>query len=324
GYMREAMSPEKVYGQRYVVKNEKRQNYDNQPYGRAWEILPKNLYPASHPYSWSVIGSMDDLSAASYQDVVDFFTSYYTPSNAALVIAGDIKTDDVRTLTEKWFADVPGRSPAPPIDPVPAVLEEEKYLVLEDKVQLPRLYMAWLSPARFQPGDAEFDLLTTILTEGKNSRLYKRLVYELQIAQSVVAYNDSKKLSGEFYLIATARAGHNLSELQAVIQEELDKLKQEPPTERELQRALNQYEADFYRKLERAGGFSGKANQLNTYFYYTGNPDYFNEDLARYQAVSPGDLSAIANTYLKDNARVILSIVPEGKTELAVTKGATK
>ncbi|KAA3657780.1 MAG: insulinase family protein [Calditrichaeota bacterium] len=324
GYLLDAMSPEKVDGQRDVVKNEKRQRVDNQPYGRAWEILAKNIYPAEHPYSWSVIGSMEDLSAASYQDVVDFFNSYYTPSNAALVVAGDVKTEEVRKLTEKWFSDVPGRAPAPPVDPVPAVLQEEKSIVLEDKVQLPRLYMTWLSPARFQPGDAEFDLLTTILTEGKNSRLYKRLVYELQIAQSVVAYNDSKKLSGEFYIIATARAGHNLSELKDVIQQELDKLKQEPPTERELQRALNQYEADFYRKLERAGGFNGKANQLNTYYYYTGNPDYFNEDLARYQAVSPGDLSAIASTYLKDDARVILSIVPVGKTELAAAKGGAK
>ncbi|KAA3620364.1 MAG: insulinase family protein [Calditrichaeota bacterium] len=324
GYLIEAMSPEKVDGQRDVVKNEKRQRVDNQPYGRAWELLSKNLYPAEHPYSWSVIGSMEDLSAASYDDVVEFFNNYYTPSNAALVIAGDVNTDEARKLTEKWFSDVPNRATAPPVDPVPAVLSEEKRIVLEDKVQLPRLYMAWLSPARFQPGDAEFDLLTSVLTEGKNSRLYKRLVYELQIAQSVNSYNGSNKLSGEFYIIATARAGHTLAELEKVIQEELDKIKNEVPSDRELQRALNQYEADFYRGLEKSGGFGGKANQLNTYFYYTGNPDYFNEDLARYQAISPNDLSAIANTYLNDDARVILSIVPEGKTELAGEKGGVK
>ncbi len=324
GYLLDAMSAEKVDGQRDVVKNEKRQRVDNQPYGHAWETLSKNLYPPEHPYSWSVIGSMNDLSAASYEDVVDFFNKYYCPANATLVISGDVKTAEARKLTEKWFSDVPFRSPAPPIDPVPAVLEKEKRLVLKDKVQLPRLYMAWLSPARFQPGDAELDLLTSILTEGKNSRLYKRLVYDLQIAQSVIAYNDAKKLSGEFYIIATARAGHNLAELEKVIQEELDKLKNEAPAKRELQRALNQYEADFYRRLERAGGFSGKANLLNSYFYYTGNPDYFNEDLARYKAVSPKDLSAMANTYFRDDARVILSIVPHGKTELAAGKGGTK
>jgi zinc protease len=164
------------------------------------------------------------------------------------------------------------------------------------------------------------DLVSNLLTGGKNSRLYKKLVYELQIAQNVFAYADPKKFASEFYLVATARPGVTLSQLEKVIQEEIDKLKIENPEERELQRVKNQYESEFISQIESAGGFSGKANQLNQYYYYTGNPDYFNEDLQRYKAVGVSDISAAVRLYLKDNARVVMSIVPEGKTDLAATK----
>lgn len=318
GFLLDAMTPEKVDGQREVVKNERRQSYENRPYGLAWETIYKNLYPAEHPYSWPVIGSMEDLSAASYDDVVEFYKTYYVPNNASLVIAGDIDPKETLKLVEKWYSNIPAGKSVPPQNPAAAKLYEEKIVVLEDKVQLPRIYMAWITPPRFSPGDAEMDILANILSGGKNSRLYQRLVYEQQIAQDVNAFQSSNKLSSQFIIIATARAGHTLTELKRVIQEEIDKIKKEPPTQRELQRAVNQFEASFLDAIEKLGGFGGKADLLNSYFYYAGNPDYANEDLARYKAIDTEDIQAAAQTYLLDNARVILSIVPKGKIDLAV------
>ena len=323
GHLLGAMSPATVDGQRDVVKNERRQSYENRPYGLASPTLDSAMYPASHPYSWPTIGSMADLSAASYDDVVEFFKTYYAPNNASLSIAGDIDLDRTRKLVEHWFADVPAGKPVPPIEAPPAVLTAEKRMVLEDRVQLPRMYMCWLTPPIFAPGDAEMDVLAAVLTDGKNARLYKRLVYDLQIAQDVFAYQGSANLSSQFCVVTTARAGHGLAELEAVIQEEIVRLRAEPPTERELQRVVNQTEASFLDRLERVGSFGGKADQLNAYYWRTGNPDYFAEDLARYKALAPKDISAAVLSHLRDDARVVLSVVPSGKPELAATKPST-
>jgi zinc protease len=318
GFLVDAMNPQKVDAQRDVVKNERRQSYENRPYGLSEETILKNLFPPTHPYSWPVIGSMADLSAASYDDVVEFFRTYYVPNNASLVISGDITPQETIKLVEKWFGAIPKGKIVPPQNSAAYALNEEKIVVLEDKVQLPRLYMTWITPKRFSPGDAEMDVVGNILAGGKNSRLYKKLVYDLQIAQDVRAGQNSSKLVSQFQIIATARTGHNLEELKKVIQEEIDKLKKEEPTQRELQRTVNQYEAAFIDQLESPGGFSGKADMLNTYYYYTGNPDYANEDLARYKALSTDDVQTAAQTYLRDSGRVILSIVPAGKTDLAI------
>ncbi len=317
GYLLDAMSLESVDGQRDVVKNERRQSYENRPYGLAFPTMFENLFDEGHPYNWPVIGSMEDLSAASYEDVVDFFTRWYSPANASLSIAGDIDIAETRALVEYWFSDVAPGDPVPPPAVPSAYLAEEKRPLLEDRVSLPRMYMAWLSPAIYQPGDAELDILASILSDGKNSRLYKRLVYDLQIAQDVNAFQYSMEQGGSFWIIATARSGHDLDELERVIQEEIDRLKMEMPTEREVQRAVNQYEAGFLGGLERVGGFGGKANALNSYYFRTGNPDYFNEDLARYKAIDPIDIQALTRTYLRDDGRVILSVVPEGQPDLA-------
>jgi zinc protease len=319
GYLLDVMTPAKIDGQRDVVKNERRQSYENRPYGLAFPTLSENLYPKNHPYNWPTIGSMADLSAASYEDVADFFKKYYLPNNASLVIAGDIDKDKTIELVKKWFNEIKPGPPVPPIEVPPAKLDTEKRIILEDKVQLPRLYMAWLTPAIFTPGDAEMDILGNILADGKSSRLYKKLVYELQIAQDVMAFQSSNKLSSEFIIMATARSGHNLDELEKVIQDEINLLKNEKPSDREVQRAVNSIEAAFIDQLETNGGFGGKADELNRYFTFTGKPDYFNEDLSRYRTIKPGDIKAIAGTYLKDNGRVILSIVPQGKKELAAS-----
>ncbi len=316
GFLLDAMSPQKVDGQRDVVKNERRQGIENQPYGRVEDLMPPALFPKEHPYSWPVIGSMADLSAASYQDVVDFFKQWYGPANASLVVAGDVDPREVRRLAEKWFEAVPRSEPKEPIVPRPVVLREEKRLLLEDEVQLPRLYVAWVTPPAFAPADAPLDAAAAVLASGKNSRLYKRLVYELQVAQDVSAVQASNALASTFTIEVTARAGHGLPEILRLVDEELSRLQSEPPTEREVTRFQNQSEAAFLDRLERVGGFGGKADQLNAYYFRTGNPDYFEEDLARYRSLEPSDVQAAAR--LLGAGRVLVSVVPIGKKELAV------
>jgi zinc protease len=193
------------------------------------------------------------------------------------------------------------------------VLDGVKRKTITDRVQLPRLYMGWLTPALLKPGDAELDVVANLLTGGKNSRLYRRLVYEMQIAQDVSAFQQSQALGGNFMIIATARPGQTLDKIQAVIDEELDKLRTAPPEAREMTRAINQIEANFFRAMERVGGFGGKADQLNAYFKATGTPDYFAEDLARYRRVTAADVKAAVGRYLPKDRRVELSVVPGEK-----------
>jgi zinc protease len=313
GYLLNTMTPERVDGQRDVVKNERRQGIENQPYGRAFIALAEMLYPKNHPYSWPTIGSMEDLTAATHQDVAEFFKTYYAPNNASLVIAGDIDIAATRTLVDKWFSEIPRGPAVPPVAAPPAFLSEVKKQTMTDKVQLPRLYLAWHTPAMFAPGDAAMDIAANLLTGGKNARLYRRLVYDMQIAQDVAAFQQSQGLSSVFVIIATARPGNTLDKIQAVIDEEIEKLRAAPPDEREMTRSLNQIEANFYRAMERVGGFGGKADQLNAYYTRTGMPDYFEEDLARYRALSADDIRSAVVTYLPKDRRAELSIVPEAK-----------
>jgi zinc protease len=313
GFLLDDKAPAKIDGQRDVVKNEKRQSVDNQPYGQAFVQLSALLYPPTHPYSWPVIGSMEDLSAASFEDVARFFKTYYVPNNASLVIAGDIDIERTKATVERWFADVPRGKDVLPLSAPTPVLDGVKKKTITDKVQLPRLYLAWLTPALLKPGDATMDMISNLLTAGKNSRLYRRLVYELQIAQDVTAFQQSQALSSNFVIMATARPGQSLDKLQAVIDEEIDKLARTPPEAREVTRALNQTEAAFYRRMERVGGFGGKADQLNAYYTATGNPDSFQQDLARYRTVTAAEIQAAVAKYLPKDRRVELSVVPEEK-----------
>ena len=217
GYLLDSMTPKTVDAQRDVVKNERRQSYENRPYGLAEPTIGEMLYPSGHPYHWPVIGYMDDLTAASYDDVVEFFKRYYAPSNASLVVAGDIDTARARTLVEKWFSDVKAGPPPDPIT-IPGVrLTTVQKKTLTDRVQLPRLYLAWITPRHLEPGDAALDVVSDILAGGKNSRLYKRLVYDMQIAQDVSASQQSAALASSFQIEATARPGHTVAELQKVI-----------------------------------------------------------------------------------------------------------
>ncbi len=318
GYLLEAMSPERVNGQRDVVKNERRQSYENAPYGMASIEIDKMLYPEGHPYRWPTIGYMEDLTSASYEDVVEFFRKYYQPANASLVIAGDIDPARTRALVEKWFADVkPGAAPVTPVDYPHAMLTGVSRKTIEDRVQLPRLYLSWLTPPLYQPGDAELDVVSQILAGGKNSRLYKRLVYDLQIAQDVSAFQASAALNSQFQIVVTSRPPDAKTtstaladRIRTIVDEEIAKLQQAPPMAREFERAINQVEASFYNRMESVGGFSGKGNQLNAYYTAIGNPDYFNEDLSRYRSLSPRDVQAAAAFWLPAARRVELTVEP--------------
>jgi zinc protease len=318
GYLLDSMSPARVNGQRDVVKNERRQSIENAPYGMASIEIDRMAFPEGHPYRWPTIGYMEDLTAASYEDVVEFFKKYYGPGNASLVIAGDIDPAKTRALVEKWFSDVKaGTEAVPAIDHPHAQLNEVKRKTMEDRVQLPRLYLTWLTPSLYKPGDAELDVVSQILAGGKNSRLYKRLVYDLQIAQDVSAFQASAALDSQFQIIVTSRppdAGTTsqalVDRIRTIVDEELATLQKTPPAAREFERAINQIEASFYNRMESVGGFSGKGNQLNAYYVATGNPDYFNEDLARYRSLTASDVQAAAAFWLPASRRVELTVVP--------------
>jgi zinc protease len=259
---------------------------------------------------------MADLSAAGYDDVVDFFRKYYGPANASVSIAGDVRAAEVRALAEKWFGDVPPSQPIAPLVAQPVVLTREVRRVLEDKVQLPRLYLAWPTPPVFAPAEPALDALGAILARGKNSRLYKKLVYDLQIAQDVTAFQETGALASTFWLAVTARSGKDLATILKLVDDELDKLRAEAPSARELARFQNRNEAALLDGLETVGDLGGKADRLNRYFFYTGIPDFFGQDLARYRAVKPSDVRAAAARYLTPG-RAVLSVVPEGHKQLA-------
>lgn len=299
--------------QREVVKNERRQNYENQPYGMVADHRPRMLYPAGHPYSWPTIGSMADLSAASVNDVQDFFARWYAPNNATVVVAGNVKASEVRALAQKYFGAIP-RGPAVERSPPPrAVISRDTVLVLEDRVPLPRLYLFWLTPGAWQEDDAALRVAAYVLSGARSSRLDRRLVYDEPLATGVSAYQDGKRLGGEFTIVATGRPGESLTALQAATDEELRRLAAEGPTQRELETARNAIEARFLDAVER---LDYKADQLNGYYYFTGAPDAFQRDLDRIRGVSAADVQRVVRTWLQ-GPRAAISVVPEGKLDLA-------
>ena len=317
GFLLPALTRERFETQRDVVLNERRQNYENRPYGMAIMALTAALYPPDHPYSWTTIGSADDIRAMQLEDVQAFFRTYYHPSNASLVLAGDIETPRAFELAEQYFGDLqPGTPPLPVI--ATASLSREQRLVLEDRVELPRLYIAWLSPAMFAADDAELDLAADLLANGKTSRLYRTLVYERRIALDVSAHQHSRELGSFFLLAATAAPGHSLADIHAEIDAELDRVSANGPTGDEMERALAQAEAQFMYRLQTVGGFGGKSDQLNAYNVLCGNPGFFTADLDRYRRATHDSVRSAAARYLRRDARVVLSVIPRGQLALAL------
>jgi zinc protease len=316
GFLLPTMDLPKVNLQRDVVKNERRQRVDNQPYGRADEIILAALYPKSHPYSWPVIGSMTDLSAASLADVQNFFKTYYAPNNATLTVAGDFDPVAVRKLVAQYFGGIPRGPEVKRRMTVPAVvIPRDTFLVLEDKVQLPRLFYTWHSVKGFSKDDAALDILAQIIANDKNSRLYKKLVYELQIAQDVSASQDGSRLDGKFQIDVTPKPGQKVTDIDRIVQAEIANVISGGVAPRELQRAQNVYKASF---LNRLASILGKAEVLNSYNYFVGNPDFVQQDAARYEHVTAADVQRVARSYL-GRPKIVLTVVPEGKTDMMLT-----
>ncbi|MBA3805713.1 MAG: insulinase family protein, partial [Acidobacteria bacterium] len=315
GFLLDALTEEKLANQRDVVKNEKRQNYDNRPYGLVGETLASTMYPPDHPYNWLTIGSLEDLDAASLEDISAFFRRYYTPNNASIVIAGDFREAEARPLVEKYFGHIK-RGPViePVVAPLPQ-LERETRVRMEDRVSLPRIYLSWHAVPQWTEDDAALDTLSTVLAGGKGSRLYKSLVYEQQIAQDVTAFNNSREIAGQFQIVATAKPGKSLEELEQAINDELEKIKGDaPPTIEEMERAYNARESSFIYSLQTIGGFGGRSDQLNQYAVFLGDPGFFQQDLARYRAVEAAEVSRVADHYLTDKC-FALNVVPGARAK---------
>lgn len=313
GYLVPAMTQEKLDNQRDVVKNERRQSLDNQPYAKASELMLPLLYSGDHPYHHSVIGSMDDLSAASLEDVGNFFKLYYAPNNASLCIAGDFDPAQAKAFVEKYFGPIPPGSPVDrSTDWIPK-LEGEHRAVAQDNVNLPRLYYAWPTPGYYKPGDAEFDLLANALSSGKTSRLYKDLVYDKQIAQDVTAYQESHELCGAFTIEVTAKEGHTLAEIEKEVDAVMTDLLNTGITQTELDQAKTGWQTGFVRRLERVGGFGGRADKLNEYNTMLGSPDKFQWDMDRYTKATVAGVNDYLKKYIDLNRRAVLHIVPQGE-----------
>jgi zinc protease len=317
GYLLPALTDAKFANQRDVVLNERRQNYENRPYGRATMAVLSALYPPDHPYHWMTIGSADDLRATSLAEVRAFFALHYHPSNASLAIAGAIDAAQAFALASRYFGEIPRGPLLQPVAPPPFDPRDSR-LMLEDRVELPRLYLAWHGPRMFAPGDAELDLVADLLGNGKTSRLYRALVYDRRLATEVAAFQQSREIAGFFQVVATAAPGHTLDELDAVIITEIARLAEEGPTEAELTRVKAQAEAQFVYRLQTVGGFGGKSDQLNAYNVFLRDPRFFERDLARYLSVSAEEVAAAAGRYLQAAPRASVSVVPAGRATTAL------
>jgi zinc protease len=317
GYLLPALTDAKFQNQRDVVLNERRQNYENRPYGLAGMAIAAALFPAEHPYHWLTIGGVDDLRAATLDQVHEFFRTYYHPANASLALAGDIEADQAFDLAERFFGELPA-GPVPPPVRAEARLSASSTLLLEDRVELPRLYVAWHSPAMFAADDAELDVAADVLTQGKTSRLYRSLVFERRVATDVSAYQHSREMSGMFQVSCTAAAGVTLSELETEIRGAVAELAATGPTDDELSRALAQTEAAFVYRLQTIGGFGGKSDQLNAYNTFRGDPGFLDADRERYRSVTSRGVASAATRWLVEAPAVSLSVVPRGKRELGL------
>jgi zinc protease len=316
GWLAEAMTQQKLDAQRDVVKNERRQSYENRPYGMVWELILGMLYPAGHPYGWPVIGFMEDLDAATLADVLAFLHTWYVPNNASLALAGDIAVDRALVLAEHWFGGIP-RAPAVPLVAVPAPPAGAPRDVLEDTVHLPRLYLAWHSPPTFAPGDAELDVAGHVLAHGRASRLHRALVHDRRIAQDVDAFQRSGQSGSVFYVIATARPDVSLAQLEAALRDEVRRLIRDGISDFELERARNVILTGFLDGLQTVGGFGGKADRLNLYAFHTGDPNGAERDVARYARLDAGAVLSTAATVLGGVPNAVLGVVPRGRTDLA-------
>ena len=304
GHLLGALDQKTLDLQRGVVQNEKRQG-ENQPYGVTRQLLTQNTYPAGHPYSWTTIGEMADLDAASMKDVQEWFKTYYGPSNVVLVLAGDIDVKTAREKVEKYFGDIP---PGPPVAHHQvwiAKMTGTHRQKVQDRVPQARIYKVWNVP-EYGSADADYlDLVSDCLTAGKSSRFYKRLVYDDQIATDAAAFVDLREIGGQFRVQATARPGQNLARVEKELDEELSRFLKDGPTPEEMQRVKAQYQANFIRGIERIGGFGGRSDRLAQSQVFRGSPDAYKISLQRVHDATADDLKSAANHWLSDGVYVL-------------------
>ncbi len=307
GFLLPALTQEKLDNQIGVVKNERLERYDNQPYGLAWEILISKLFPEDHPYSWPTIGSIEDITGYTLDDVTNFFSTYYSPSNASLVIAGDFESRKAKELIEKYFGNIPAYNHINSPEPVNLTLDKNIAVTHPDNVQLERIYLAWHTDTAYGPDDAALDILSDILSGSKNSRLYKNLVFDKEIAQDVSTYQYSGRLAGFFMVIATAKPGISTDTLKEEIFSELNKVKSDGVTGEELTKSKNGIKSSFIYSMQNLDFI---ADQMNSYYYFLNEPNSFNFDLKRYENVRNEDLKRTMNKYLS-KPFVELKVVPK-------------
>ncbi len=314
GWLLGALTQEKLDNQRDVVKNERRETLENEPYGIAEEMLPSILYPKGHPYDHPVIGSMEDLDRASLGDIGAFFRRYYTPRNSSLCIAGDVKPDEALGLAEKYFGSIPSGPVIPPVVPSVPRLTRAERVRQDDSVQLPRLYLCWPAPRQFTAEDAALSMLGSVLSWGKDSRLVKRLQVDEDLAQSVIAYQSSGEVCGAFTVIVTAQPGAELGKIEEIIWKELDELRRGGPSGDEIRAAVAGMKTRVIKRLQSMGGFGGVSDLLNYYQTFLGRPNALAEEIGRYEAVEPEDVQEAASRHLDPCAYGLLQITPrEGK-----------
>jgi zinc protease len=312
GFMLEGLTQEKLDNQKDVVMNERRQRYENQPYGRAWEIIFSNLFTPDFPYHWPTIGWMEDIKNFNLNDIKEFFKTYYAPNNCSIVIAGDIDDLAVKKSIEKYFGSIPGNGEVQKITKTPKELTEDIILIHEDNVQLPRLYLCWMSDKVYGLDDPALDVLSDILGSSKNSRLYKSLVYEQQIAQDVSAFQYSANLTGMFFVIITAKPDGDLQLLKKNVEDEIARLIDSGVTEDELLRTKNGIKSSYIYSLQ---NIEQLANQINNYNFYLNEPNSFNYDLDRYNSLDVIQIQKIAKKYLS-KPKLELSVIPKRKKTL--------
>ena len=315
GFLTDTLTQGRLDNQRDVVRKERQQSTENVPYGVAEEQFYKLLYPAPHPYNGVVIGSHEDLQAASLDDVKGFFKTWYLPNNATLVICGDYDESTIKATVEKYFGGL-AAGPEPTVTPQMAPpITAEKRAHFEDNVELPKVYLGWVTAPVFKPGDAELQLAAQVLADGKSSRLYRELVEKQQIAQSVKAYQYPLTLGSVFAVEIVGKPGQLPAKLETEAWSVIEGLRKAPPQKDEIDRAWTSTKARVLRGLESIGGFSGKADTLDYYNHHTGDPGYLGKDFARYEAVTPESLQKAFSEAIRKDNRVVVDVVPKAKAE---------
>ncbi len=313
GFLLDALDQKRFDVQRDVVKNERRQSYENRPYGMAYLTLQPEVFPLPHPYNWPTIGSQRDLDSAALDDIKDFFRTYYSPSNASIAIAGDIDPDQTLSWVQRYFGDLPASPRVRKMEPMDSGLSETKVMTIEDDVHLERRYWVWPTAAAFDEREQVLDVLATILGDGKGSRLHRRLVHEAELARDVAAVSYCQEICGEFLIQVTTALGQDSRRVAEAVREEIAAIKSVPPGEEEIERAKNLIRTHFVSSLERVGGFGGRADQLNYFNVLAGDPGLISTHYERYEDVSAEDVSAVANSLLGDH-RVELTVIPSEGT----------